>query len=56
MTDEDHAQEIRSLREQADELNKLISENLVEFSEASPETRQELVDLLKQIKQAGITL
>ncbi len=56
MTDDNHPREIRSLREQADELNKLISENLVEFSEASPETRQELVDLLKQIKQAGIDL
>jgi diguanylate cyclase (GGDEF)-like protein len=56
MNDEEYSSEIRSLREQADEINRYISENLVEFSEANPETAQVLIDLLKQIHQAGIDL
>jgi diguanylate cyclase (GGDEF)-like protein len=56
MNDEEYSSEIRSLREQADEINKYISENLVEFSEANPETAQVLIDLLKQINRAGIDL
>ncbi len=56
MNDEKYSHEIRSLREQADELNKRISDNLVIFSEASPEAAHDLIDLLKKINQAGVEL
>jgi diguanylate cyclase (GGDEF)-like protein len=56
MKDEDYSSQIRSLRTQAEDLNKRISENIVQLTETSPETAQELVELLEQIKQAGAEL
>ncbi len=56
MNDETYSRQIKSLREQAAQLNKRISDNLVQFSEASPETAQDLLELLKQINQSGAEL
>lgn len=56
MNAEETSREIRLLREQADELSRRITENRVQFSEASPETTQELISLLNRINQASLEL